>query len=225
MIMKEKLFIKLSLSIVLALIALGMASCSSDEPAAPDYNDENTLGADKDGKIFLYRDHKVAANTNFTMEEFTMELFSHSTWEEVTISSLEDGKWRRNFNSKEGELGWTYQSCYEFQNDGYVHVFHWPDYDFCTSRDTVRYSKERYGINMDEKSLTFTRTAYQIDSIDPETGNMEISSFEASFVYKIVAVDKGRIVFDFTEQDGEITRYSIEPYGEIQGIKAEEKHL
>lgn len=78
---------------------------------------------------------------------------------------------------------------------------------------------------MDEKSLTFTRTAYQIDSIDPETGNMEISSFEASFVYKIVAVDKGRIVFDFTEQDGEITRYSIEPYGEIQGIKAEEKHL
>lgn len=217
--MKEKLLIKVALGIALASMMLGIASCSSDEPMAPDYTDEKTFGADKDGKIFLYQDHRVKANTNFTMEEFTMELFSHDTWEEVTISTLRNGKWRRNFNAEEGKLGWTYQRCYEFQKDGYVHVFNWPYYESSLPNDTIRYNNERYSINVDEKSITFTRIAYQIEGIDPETGDIETSTYDANFEYNIVAVDKGRIVLDFTEQNGEVTRYSIEPHGEIQGVK------
>lgn len=216
--MKEHFFIKFALVMALASMALGIASCSSDEPAGLGEGMQDAdscaivdpYAPDDEGKIFLYKDHKVAANTNFTMEQFEQELFSHDAWEEVTISTFRNGGWLSNLNVIEGEVGWTYQNCYEFnKDDESVNIYEWPHYTGQPT-DTAYYRIEQFTINPEEKSFTFRR----IGGILGET-------FDVSFIHRIVAVDKDRIIFDQGDQTtGTVTRTSIQPY-EIVAITKE----
>lgn len=191
---------------LLAVAMLGIGACSSDnEPGAP----VDSFLPDTHGQVYLYKDMKVAANTDFTMEQFEQELFSHESWEEVTISSYENGKWNNNLNAIEGYDGWTYQQCYEFGQDGTVKIYEWPNYKG-GMRDTVRYTTESFSINPEKKSFTFRRV-----------GEIMGEPFDISYEHRIVAVDKGRIIFDEgNPETSVVTRTSIEPY-EIKAVKKE----
>lgn len=225
--MKNKVTLELKGLIAVAslLVAAWVTSCSSDnEPVVPGGEEEIIgnmgLNPDEDGKIFLYKDHKVEANTDFTMEEFEKEFHSYDTWEEVTISTYDNGSWAQNFNTKEGYVGWTYQNCFEFDLDGAGtgRCYSCPYY--CLENiDTIRYLKIRYDVDAEERTLTYKWDSFVIDSMNVEMDIYETSPCEAVYTNKIVAVDSARIVLDYHSKKGWVSRVSIQPFGEIKGVK------
>lgn len=159
--------------ILLIGMVFGVISCA-DDPVSPS----------KKGELYLYNDLKVIATTDFSMDDFTKELYSHETWKENTYSSYENGKWNNNHNAVEGLDGLSLPYMYEFKNNGYLYKYE----PYTNLKDTFLYHKEPLVICMDERSITM-----------------------GSRDFKIVAVDDSRIVLDEYDVNGVLTRYSLVP--------------